>query len=202
MFIEYVLKKGTAYIREKITKWRKRWDSEFSAKTEYRFYLAVLSSTFAAGEIANEAGIIDFDLERIFRAVLLDMIQLRDNTVKLNMTDYKALISEFVNKFHAGFLIFNDGRVVSEPRNEIVGRIEATEDMIYISKTAFRRFLAQLQISGDEFEKAIEKDGLLIGRKKMRLSSGWKTGLRTPPIHTYVFKVDLPDDVINADESV
>lgn len=202
MFVEYILKQGSALIRERIAKWRKRWEADFSSKTEYRFYLAVLSATFAAGELANEAGIIDFDLDRIYRAVLLDVIQLRDNTVKLNATDYKALISDFINKYHTGFLIFNEGRTVLEPRNEIVGRIEASEDLIYISKTAFRRFLSQLQISGDEFEKAIEKDGLLVGRKKMRLSSGWKTGLRTPPIHTYVFKVDLPDDVIHADEPV
>lgn len=201
MFIEYLMNKSDTYVKDKIAKWRRRWEADFSSKTEYRFYLAVLSAAFAGGEIANEAGIIDFDLERIYRALLVDVIQLRDKTVKLNMTDYKALISDFVNKFHAGFLIFSDGHVISEPRNEIVGRIEVNNNLIYISKTAFKRFLAQLQISGDEFEKAIEKDGLLMGSKKMRLSTGWKAGLTTPPIAAYAFKVDIPDDVLHADES-
>jgi hypothetical protein len=106
-----------------------------------------------------------------------------------------------VNKFHAGFLIFNDNHVISEPRNEIVGRIEVENHQIYISKTAFKRFLAQLQISGDEFEKAIEKDGLLVATKKMRLSSGWKAGMTTPPIAVYAFRVDNPEHMIHSDES-
>jgi uncharacterized protein (DUF927 family) len=196
-YIEYIFKVGIPYVRDKITKWQTRWQTDLSPKSEYRFYTSVLSATFAGGELANEAGIIDFDLERIYRVMLIDMIQLRDNTVKLNMVDYKGLITDFFNKFHTGFLILNEDRVTSEPRTEIVGRIEANNDMIYISKTAFKRFLAQLHISSGEFEKAVEKEKILVGSKKMRLSTGWKAGLSTPPIFTYAFKLDLPEDAIH-----
>jgi hypothetical protein len=193
-FIKYVYKVGFNYVRQVVNEWRVRTEIDFTDNNAYRFYTSVFSAVFAAGQLANEAGIINYDLNRIYRAVLLEAIQLRDKTAKLNTTDYKALVAEFINKHHTGFLILNEERVVGEPRTALVGRIEVHNQSQYISKTEFKKYLATLQISAREFEFAVEKEGILVdSAKKTRLTSGWKAGMNTPAIYTYHFKTDIPD---------
>lgn len=201
MLIEYIFQKGEDHVKVILQKWRARWEKDFSNKTEYRHYVAALSSAFAAGELSNEAGIIDFDLERIYKVLLVDLIQLRDKTVKLNTTNYKSLVSEFIHRYHAGFLIFNEGRVISEPRTELVGRIEVDHKVQYISKSSFKKFLAGLQISAAEFEKAMEKENMMVDTKKVRLSSGWKAGMVTPAISVYALKADIPEEILSVEKT-
>jgi hypothetical protein len=193
-FIKYVYRKGFDHVRKLVGEWRARTEIDFTDNNAYRFYTSVFSAVFAAGQLANEAGIVNYDLDRIYRAVLLEAIQLRDKTAKLNTTDYKVLVAEFINKYHTGFLILNDDRVVGEPRTALIGRIEVHNQSQYISKTEFKKYLAVLQISAREFEFAVEKEGILVDpARKIRLTSGWKAGMNTPAIYTYHFKTDIPE---------
>ena len=199
-FIKYYFKVGGAYVQAVVNKWIARLDKELSDDSAYRHYVAIMAAAFAAGELANEAGIITYDLERIYHVILMEAVQLKDRTVKLNTTNYEDLIADFINKFHAGFLILNDGRVTSEPRMALVGRIEVHNQMQYISKKEFKIFLAAQQISAREFELAVGRAGILIDAKKQRLSNGWKAGMQTPPIAVYAFKTELTPEMLGIDE--
>ena len=195
-FIQHLYRKGLHVVREIVNKWLVRIEQEFTADSAYRHYASALAAAFAGGELANEAGIVSYDIERIFRAMMVEVMQLKDNTVKLNQIDYKSMLADFINAHHSGFLILDSDRVVSEPRMELVGRIEVHNGLQIIAKKAIREYLAPMQVSANEFEKAMKRDGMLVESKKCRISTGWKAGLTTPPVASYVFKSDNLQEIL------
>ena len=194
-FVKYLLIKGDSYAKAVVDKWLKRFREDYGFKSEYRFYENVISCSFAGGELAKEAGIIDYDLERIYEVVIKTMLATRKQIFNINDTDYRALLGEFYNKFHTGFIIFDDTKVLSEPKaNSIVGRIETDTGLMYISRSAMVQYLTApgLQISVATAEKKWEKEGLLIGTERKRLTTGWKSGTHNNGVSCYVIK-DIPE---------
>lgn len=194
-FVKYLLTKGDSYIKAIVEKWLTRFREDYGFKSEYRFYENIVSSCFAGGELAAEAGIISYDLERIYETVIKTMIAMRKQVFNLNEADYRALLGEFYNRFHTGFIIFDDSKVISEPKaNSIVGRIDTHTGLMYISKTAIGQYLAApgLQVSIATAEKKWEKEGILMGIEKKRLTTGWKTGVHNNPVSCYIIK-DIPE---------
>jgi hypothetical protein len=174
-----------------------------SDDTGYRFYQGLVGASFAGAELAVEAGIIELDLERVFKVVIMEIIQLRDETVKINSTDYPALVTEFLNQNWSGMLILEEpNKVIQEPMagRPLVARSEIYNSTQYISKSEFRKFLAAKQVSSREFEKAMQQHGLITKLDRHRLSTGWKTGFHANPVAVYAIKAELPADMIKKDE--
>lgn len=195
-YMQYCFKVGEDYIKSLVDKWHKRFTADVGDETGYRFYRGLVAATFAGGELAVEAGIIDIDLNRVYRTVLLEIIQLRDDTVKINKTDYPAIVTEFLHQNWAGMLVLDENnRVVREPSagRPLVARSEKATGMQYISKTELRKFLATKQISTREFEKAMETTGMLTKLERHRLSTGWNSGIHSNPIAVYAFKASIDE---------
>lgn len=202
-FMDLIINMGDTEVRSRIQKWSKRFTAtKLGSNAAFRFYETAFSAIFAGAEIANEAGIISFDIERIFDKVMLETIKIRDNTQKNQVTDYEGLISEFLNRhWRSGTLIFDDGRVVNEPHGELVARVEIGNSTQYVSKTKFKEFLTSRSVGTAEFEKALEKSTVRLESKKMRLSTGWKAGMTTPPIHVYAFQYEVPKELLDDNKS-
>ena len=202
-FIDRIINMGDTEVRARIQKWSKRFTAtKLGSNAAFRFYETAFSAIFAGAEIANEAGIITFDIERIFDKIMLETIKIRDNTQKNQVTDYESLISEFLNKhWRSGTLIFDEGRVVNEPHGELVARVEIGNSTQYVSKTKFKEFLTSRSVGTAEFEKALEKSTVKLESKKMRLSTGWKAGMTTPPIHVYTFQYEVPKELLDDNKS-
>jgi hypothetical protein len=198
-FMGRVIDIGDTEIRARIKKWSSRVTStKLGSNAAFRFYETAFSAIFAGAEIANEAGIITFDIERIYDKVILETIKVRDNTQKNQITDYEGLISEFLNRhWRNGTLIFDDGRVINEPTGELVARVEIGNSTQFISKTKFKEYLASRGVGSGEFEKALERSTVKLESKKMRLSTGWKAGMTTPPVHVYSFQYEVPKELLN-----
>lgn len=202
IFVKYLLTQGDSYVKAVIEKWLTRFREDYGYKNEYRFYENIISACFAGGELAMEANIIDYDLDRIYEVVIKTMIAIRKQVFNINDTDYRALLGEFYNKHHTGFIIFDDSKVLSEPKaNAIVGRIDTHTGLMYISKTVMHQYLSApgLQVSIATAEKKWEKEGLLIGSDRKRLTTGWKSGTHNNPVTCYIIKdiPDLPKDFFN-----
>jgi len=198
-FMDKLLTMGDTEIRARIQKWSKRvTGTKLGSNAAFRFYETAFSAIFAGAEIANEAGIINFDIERIFDKVILETIKVRDNTQKNSITDYEGLIGEFLNDhWRKGTLIFDEGRVVNEPFGELVARVEIGNSTQYVSKNKFKQYLTSRSVGTAEFEKALEKSTVKLESKKMRLSTGWKAGMTTPPIHVYAFQYEVPKELLD-----
>lgn len=195
-FIRALFKVSNGEREDMIAKWTDKFMGAFGQDSAYRFYENLIAATFTAGEIAVNAGIITLDLERVFKHVVGEMIKIRDKTVKFTVTDYEALIGEFLGEYHSGLLVMDDGKVLVEPRNALVGRVEVHNQVSYISKTSFRVFLAERHVSTREFEHALTGSKLLVECNKQRLSTGWRAGMSTPPIAVYGFKSQIPPEIL------
>jgi len=195
-FITHCYKIGLDNVSNIIDKWCKRFSEDFGNDTTYRFYENTVGAVFGAGEIANEANIVKYDLERIYKEIVMMLIKLRNGTAKINQLDYNSLIGDFMNRNIGGMLVVSDNGVVSEPRTALVARGEIHNNMLYISKSAFKAYLSELQVSSREFEFAMKESGTLTFDDKQRLSKGWK-GVNTPPVFVYGFKTEIPEDILS-----
>ena len=196
-FIKYYFTVGEDVVIAKINKWAEKFAEFMGNDTEYRFYQNLVAATFAGGELANEAGIINFDLERIFLRIMKEMVQIQTNA-KLNSTDYREILNVFINRNHSGFLVMNENRVVAEPRsNNLIGRAEVNNQIRYISKTALRKYLAEVQVSTRQFETALKAEKILTFSGKKRLGTGWPMGADIGPIAVYGFVGEIPEEILD-----
>ena len=200
MFIKFLFQKGDQYVYERIEYWKNRFRADFGIHAEYRFYENLVSSTFTGGEIANEAQIIKFDLDRIYAEVVRELISIRDNVVKVNKMDYESVLGDYINKNMGNILVIKDGKVSMEPRGQIVGRIVSEDNLLQVSKTDFKKYLAERQISSREFEFDMRQKKILIDDKKGRLTTGWKTAIHVDPAYLYWFRMPPPDGFFNNDD--
>jgi len=195
---------GEADLLDRIAYWLNRFHKDFGTDDIYRFYSNYICAVFTGGMVANEFKIVNYDLNRIYDRALYEMINLRDNVVKLGQMDYEGLVGEFINKFYTGFLGINDGKVTYEPRTSLVGRIDVATGHVYISSTEFKKYLSEKQISTREWEKAMKDKGILMGTKKMRLDSGWKGAFsildKNMNVNCYVFETKIPSSFFGTDE--
>jgi hypothetical protein len=201
-FIQKVLELGDDYILAIEEKWRERFTQDFKASTEYRFYVNLMSICMTAGEIVvNEMKLLDLDLERIYHQVTLDMINIKDNVVKVNKTDYQSLVTEFVYaNLDKTLVIKEGGKVVGEPRGSIVARIESEKSLLQVSKSEFKKYLNTRQINTREFEFDLKQKNILFDDKKGRLTTGWKSAIHLDPTYLYWFHQQFPEDLIVADD--
>jgi hypothetical protein len=208
IYIQYLFTIGEHEIKKMIHKWSERFREEYGANPAYRFYENMIASCFAGGEFAMQAGIIQLDLDRIFKAVVKAMLEIRKNVFRINEVDYKSLLGDFFNNNVNGFLALNDGKVVMEPRGpKVVGRIEIHSGVQYIAASAIENYLSApgMQISVAAAEKEWKKAGVLVVHdgdkltKKQRLTTGWKQGTHQNAVKCYAFKTELPEDFFDGD---
>jgi hypothetical protein len=194
MYIKEVLRGGDNYVLDHIAKWDEKFIKDFGNYPEYRFYQNLTGATFGGGSIANEHNITGYDLERIYHQTMLSMIEIRDNVVKVNRTDYPSLLGDFINKNMGNALVLKDGKVTMEPRGQIVARIVSEEGLLQVSKSEFKKFLAERQVSLREFEFDMREKKVLVDDKKGRLTTGWKNAIAVDPAYCYWFKTQIPDE--------
>lgn len=188
IFIKYFFTKSEHYVKGLIRKWAERFAEDYGTNSAYRFYENMVSCSFAGAELAMEAGLVKFDLERIYDRIIRELCAMRD-LVRVNKMDSGSILADFMHQYQQNVLILDNGRLISEPRGPLVCRIEVSENMQYVSTNAFEKYLGERHISRGDFEKSAKTDGLLVGRTKRRLSTGWKSGMTTPPIALYAFNI-------------
>jgi len=192
---------GEADLMDRTKYWIRRFKNDFGDDAIYRFYDNLIGAAFTGGMVANEFGIITYDLERIYDKVCGEMIEIKNKVVTLGEADHSGVLGDFINKFYTGFIGINDGKVTLEPRNSLVGRIDYGTGLVYVSTTEFKKYLLEKNISTREFERNMKEKKILLEVKKMRLDAGWKQALsildKNMNVNTYVFATEIPTDFFN-----
>ena len=201
MFIKEIITRGDNYVLDHIKAWEERFLKDFGVYTEYRFYQNAAAANFTGATIANEHGITAYDIERTYAKTVEAMIDIREKVVKVNHTDYPSLLGDFINKNMANILVLKDGRTTMEPRGQIVARIVSEESLLQVSKSEFKKFLTERQVSSREFEADMRERKILFDDKKGRLTTGWKSAISTDHAYLYWFKTELPSDLIDDSDS-
>ena len=173
-FVKAVYRTGEQGVSEMIDRWCLRFKKDFGDDTSYRFYENLVAASMTAGEIANEAKITEFDLERIYRLIVGEMIAIKDHVVKVNSVDYESVLSDYINKNQSGILAFADNKIMMEPRMAFVIRVENDSDTMWISKTEFDKYLNEMSVSKKEFLYQMKMSNIEISQEKKRMNAGWK----------------------------
>ena len=195
-YIQKLYKTSKETIKSGLDKWAQRFKADFGNDTTYRFYENLVASTFTGGEIAIEAGIVDLDLERIYTKVVGEIINVRDNIIRLNDIDYESILGEYINTHQTGVLAIDGHKCAMEPRNELIIRAEIDTAKMYIEKRHLRDYLTKNGVSVGEFVFQMKQKGYKIQDRKKRMGVGWKptTGLSsitTIEIDTTKFLQDI-----------
>jgi hypothetical protein len=193
-FIFALYKQSDDQVQKTMDKWVDQFRKDFGEDTAYRFYENLIAATMTAGEIAIDAGIVQYDLKKIYNRIVGEMVAIRDNVVKVNVIDYEALIGEFINSHQTGILAFKDGKISMEPRSPLVIRAELDTHLIYISKPEFRKHLAENQVSTREFLYQMKQAGIEVKESRKRMGTGWKDATASVNVEVYVLNTTKLSD--------
>ena len=151
-----------------------------------------------SGEIAHQANIVSIDIDRVFTKVVGEMIDIRDNADHNTDRNYQSLIGEFVSKNNNSILEIHENKVIVEPRNQLLIRLDTDKKELCIVKSTFRKWLIEEErISPKQFIYQLKQNGIDITEKRKKMASGWKPGLDEFNLNAYIINTDtLPKDVI------
>ena len=181
-FIQYLYTKSRSEVNNLIAKWTAKFKEDFGDDSVYRFYENIIASTFTAAEIAVEAKIITLDINRIYKHTVKEMINIRDNVIRINSVDYESVLGEYINEHQTGILAMDNHKVTMEPRSNLVIRADIDVSKIYIEKKHFRAYLTENGVSLREFIFNMKEKGYTIADKKLRMGTGWKPATGFSPV--------------------
>jgi hypothetical protein len=195
-YIQHLFKVGDDEIRKRISRWGKRFADIFGRDTSFRFYENLIAASFAGAELACEAGIVAFDLDRVFHWIMEQMVKMHE-TYRIENVDYEEILADFLNDHHSRFLIVRDKQIVTEPRGELIGRCEIHNQIRYVSTIALRRHLSKLGVNTKDFAVNLMKKGIIKATTKKRLGAGWPGGADIGAVAAYELHWQVPDDVLD-----
>jgi hypothetical protein len=187
-FIVAALEAGDTHIKKRIDYWIDRYLTDTGGDSAYRFHQNFVAAVFTAGEIAIDAGIVNYDLERIYQKIIHELNNIKLNVIKVNSTDYTAVLADFMYENMGNTLRIKEGRVTDEPRGKLVARV-STDEPTRVSKEAFKEYLHKKKITPREFERAMLESGDMLDKSaKKHLETGWKPTTTTKAANVYLFK--------------
>ena len=187
-FIIAALEAGDIHIKKRIDYWINRYLTDTGGDSAYRFHQNFVAAVFTAGELAVDAGIVNYDLERIYAKVIAELNNIKLNVIKVNHTDYAAVLADFMYENMGNTLRIKDGKVTDEPRGKLVARVSMDEPT-RVSKDAFKEYLHKKKITPREFEKYMLESGDMLDKAaKKHLETGWKPTTTTKAANVYLFK--------------
>lgn len=176
----------------------------------YRFYSALGAINLAGGKIAQDLGLIDYPLQRLFDFYCGQIDEITQTTLSKGQ-DSEVFISMFILKYMAqNSLIIDDscdartGMVSKQtPRAELFIRMEPDTKKIYIVASRLKEECAKNQVTYKDVIKDLESKGFLLGIKPKGMSKGTLIG--TPPVSALVLDAEkmgfeipteIPEDVV------
>jgi len=198
VFIKQVMQHSNGDIENKINVWVDRFKKDFGDNTAFRFYENLVAVTMVAGEFAAEADIVHIDLDRIYKRIITEMIDIRENVVNKNEINYQSLIGEFININNSNILIVAAGHVTTEPRNTLVIRLDVDKKELCLSKAIFRKWLVEEKnVSPKQWMQQMKQIGTEVVEKRKRLATNWKQGMDQFNIDAFIINTDtMNKDII------
>ena len=168
-FIQYVMA-NPEHMKKTLLGVQAKIDKELSLTQRERNWSAIIASNIAAGILAVEAGIIEFDMKRIFHRVAPEIKKLRLETVA-PVSDCFALIGEFINE-HVPNVLSIDAKADArsgktkrpylEPRGALYIREEPDANIVYIAVSKLRKYWDLKQVDYNRTIAELKAKGCCI----------------------------------------
>ena len=186
-----------------------KMDKELQLSQKERFWSAVIAANIAGGMIASRAGLIDWDMKRIYQWACSMMQDLRMD-VKPPASSGMAVLGDYLNTYINNTLVVDDGvdqrskmkaLPKMEPRGELLIRAEPDTNQVFITLKHFKKNCVENQINYKDTLKLLAKEGAYIRTLNKRLSKGMK--LSTPAVTCLQFDIgnsEIAKDIMNTED--
>jgi hypothetical protein len=159
-----------------------------------RFWSGVAACNLAGALFAKRLGIIDIDVGRVFRWMIKEFTQMRQE-IKPPASSYASVIGEFWNEHRINTLVINDEvdkrtgvemLSIVEPRGEIIVRMEPDTMKLFILAKKLREHCSKQQVTLKDVLNSLASEGVYGGMVKKRMGKGTKLG-SVPAVDAHVF---------------
>ena len=193
-YITAVQSQKTAVI-DLVKKYTDAITDKLKLSPSYRFYSALGAVNLAGGKIAQDLGLINYPLQRLFDFYCEQISEITETALSKGQ-DSQIFISMFILKYMAQHaLIIDDacdartGAVSKQtPRDELFIRMEPDTKRIYIVSSRLKEECAKNQVTYKDVIKDLESKGYLLGVKPKGMSKGTLIG--TPPVSALVLDAE------------
>lgn len=162
----------------------------YTKNSEYRFLSNLLATTRVAGELVNEMGIVNFDLDRVFEVVGAEFGDMIVGRKRDDESGNEDIVGDFINKNIQNCLVIRDGKVTMEPRNALHVRAEVDTGRIYISTSAMKHYLREIKADPRQFESRLKQKQILVDKVRKQMGAGWKDALGSTNVNAYELVMD------------
>jgi len=144
---------------------------------------------------------VNIDVEKVYRHISKEMINIKTEVIQINTIDYENIISEFLHKHHANMLVMKGGIALSEPKGSLIIRDDVDLNTVFISRSVFNSYLTNdLSINVSTFKNKVKESNIGLIEDRIRLNQGWKGAASNEyNVWTYAFKLNKKIEVIPSD---
>jgi hypothetical protein len=185
---------GEPKILKHMEAWTVRFRKDFGFDATYRYYEDLIATVMTGGEIAEDAGLIKYDLDRIYKVMVGLMLAKRNNGNSINESDFDSVLGElFLDEIGSTVVVLNNKVIATpSPSKKLAIRIDLDERESYVSTTFLTKWLAEHGYSEENFFFVLKNSGKFIKKDKKRLAAGWKGAPESANVNCYWFK-EVPE---------
>lgn len=200
IYAQYIITHRDEIARH-IEKLRKKFIEDVKGQRKERFWINGAVANIVGGIIAQRLGLHDYDMRAIYRFCVEFFGNMRQ-VIKGHITESEDVLGEFINRNLNHYMIFDGSRtnpitgtnVVKPAVGRVVARYERDKNLLFISKTEFRKYCVEQQMSLNNALHEDSKDFEYAGTMKKRLAAG--SGINAPAVDVYRFKCLVELDAI------
>ena len=159
-----------------------RFDKELDMTQRERNWSAVASANITEGLFAQDWGLIDVDVKRIYHKIKPVIAEMKETT-KAPLSDAASVIGDYIiRNWHNALVVNKDvdrrsqkhASPVQEPRGQLTVRYEPDVSRMYTPVSRFRKHCSEGQVNYTTLLKDAMASGLCVETKNYRMSTGTK----------------------------
>lgn len=166
-----------------------RLDAAAGLGQRERFWSNIGALAITGGLIANQLGLLDIDVKRIFNWLVVFLKTGKGEVKNGTVTDGAGALGSFIAANINNILIIRDGAAdnglptppMREPRGELLIRYEPDTKYLYIVQKKFKEWCAKNQVSYHDTVNNLRNSGVNITATKKRIGKG--TMVASPPVN-------------------
>lgn len=207
IYAEFLVK-NYEYVRTMVTGLQRKIDHELQLSARERFWSATLAANFVGGLLAKRLGLIDWELEPIFKWAMAQALTNRADVAPV-LIDAGHILGDYINAHVQNVLVvnaFEDPKSRKEllpnvlPTRELSIRYEPDTKMLFLAMRPFREYCAKYQINYRETLTTFKASGMFLRADTKRLGAGMK--MAAGPVHCLVFDGGHKDFQIDIEQMV
>lgn len=158
--------------QEKLRKLTAVVNTNTHARSEERFWSAIITTAMYGGLIARSLGLVKFPIMPVIAWAEKEVIAMRSTKDEYH-NDSVSVLGQFLDRHYANALIVTNSSTrlystAKDPRGSIEYTVYADKQLLYISRDVLRRDLAKNYASYNELKSDMAKSGALISHDRMK----------------------------------